>query len=340
MTGRALVVHGVIPADAPPDELATRGQAANAVQLLQEIGFRAEVYEMSLDLRVAAQDLKELRPDVIFNMAYTLGGSCQLGIVVPFFLDFLGLSYTGASARANYVSTNKPLCKSVLMAAGVATPPWANGGGLDATHPNFAGPYIIKSEDEHGSMGLDENSVVDTWPEARAVVRNRERSFGGRWFVEKYIEGREFAVPMLADYGGGVQILPISEQLFDDLPQPIRIKSYNFKWGEATPTIQSMRDSRRFHAELENPVMAACCKTAIGCWNALGMAGHVRIDVRVDCDGTVWVLDVNSNPSLHTGNAATTFVISAEMVGISPRELMRRIVESAQKPVAFAVPNF
>src|SRR5690606_26198659 len=122
--------------------------------------------------------------------------------------------------------------KRLLAAAGLPTAPWwepaADGNGA----PDFAGPYIVKSVWEHASIGIGEDSITGDPRKLAAIVKRRQRRFGGDWFVERFIEGREFNIAVL---GGpnGAEVLPPAEMTFVNFPagKP-RIIDYEAKWHE------------------------------------------------------------------------------------------------------------
>ena len=74
---------------------------------------------------------------------------------------------------------------------------------------------IVKALWEHGSLGLDETSVMRC-EDAPRVVAARTLRLKTEHFVEAYIEGREFNVALL-ERASGVEVLPIAEILFGGL---------------------------------------------------------------------------------------------------------------------------
>jgi DNA-binding LytR/AlgR family response regulator len=89
---------------------------------------------------------------------------------------------------------------------------------------------IVKPVWEHGSLGLDETSVVHC-ADAPGVVAARTLSLNTEHFAETYIEGREFHVALLERIWG-TELLPIAEILFAgfELHAP-KIYGYDGKWS-------------------------------------------------------------------------------------------------------------
>lgn len=332
----AIVIHGVIPDDAPPEEAWTIASAQGAAGLLQEIGYDVEIMPLSLDLSSAVLKLKAAKPDIVFNLADSLGGSTLLSNIVPFLLDFLGVRYTGVNAIANVLANNKIWTKRVLSAHGISTPPWSSGdSGEDRP---FDGPYIVKSEDEHASLGIDEHSVTNEWVEAVRVRSERERQYGGRWFIERFIVGREFTVPIVGP-GTNPQVLPVAELPYSKIADPLRqFNSYAFKWDESD-SVAAAKDTHvlDFHGP-DLTLVERCKDTAIRSCRALDVTGFSRVDVRTDSSGQVWVLEVNSNPSLQFGDIPGRLLNCAKKAGLSGADIMRVIVDSSYSCAAFANP--
>ena len=66
---------------------------------------------------------------------------------------------------------------------------------------------------------------------------------------------------------------------------------------------------------------------ALRCWELFALRGYARVDFRVDAAGQPWVLEVNTNPCL---SPDAGFLAAAARAGLSPTEVVRRIVEGAR----------
>src|SRR5690606_7059328 len=96
---------------------------------------------------------------------------------------------------------------------------------------------------EHASLGLDAGSVVPA-AAARREIASRQRRFGGTFFAEAYVEGREFNLSLL-ETAAGPLVLPVAEILFVGFPadRP-RIVDYEAKW--ATKSAAYVNTPRHF----------------------------------------------------------------------------------------------
>jgi D-alanine-D-alanine ligase len=111
---------------------------------------------------------------------------------VPARLDALGIAYTGCRTSALFETLSKVETKLKLAHADLPTPEWSTGGpGL-----NPDARVIVKAVWEHGSLGLDETSVM-VCEDAPYVVGARTLLHKTDHFAEAYIEGREFHLALL-----------------------------------------------------------------------------------------------------------------------------------------------
>lgn len=321
-SSRVAVVYGAVAADAAPDEQDVLVEVDTVQQALTALGFAPVAVPLTLDLEAVRQRLLHLRPAFVFNLVESVEGLGRLIHLAPALYESLGLPYTGAGSEAMYLTSNKPLAKRLLAAAGIATPEGLEPAMQGLSAPAFPGPYIVKSVWEHASIGIDETSVVEEGRKVAAVARKRQRRFGGEWFAERFIEGREFNLSLL---GGpdGVELLPPAEMLFVDYPAgKRRIVDYAAKWHSGS--FEFCNTVRRFEFdEADQPLLAQLEEIARTCWRLFGLSGYARVDCRVDAAGKPWVLEVNVNPCL---SPDAGFTAAAARRGLDLAAVLRRII--------------
>jgi D-alanine-D-alanine ligase len=314
----AVILYGAIDAaNARPDEADGLVQVEAVAIALQDLGWAVETLPVTLDLSSLAETLKERRPQFAFNLVEAMGGHDRLMPLLPPLLDALCLPYTGARGEAASLTVNKIAAKRVMTAAGIPTAPWCEVG-----RPAASGRWIVKSATEHASVGLDAGSVVDSRRVARRI-REAKARFGGPWFAERYIEGREYNISIL-DGPDEPEVLPLAEMRFLDFPpdRP-KIVDYAAKWDE--DSIEAI-STRRAFGTAEPELAARLRALALRCWEVFGLTGYARVDVRVDDAGQPFVLEINVNPCIapEIGLAA-----AAEEAGLSYTQLVGRIVDAA-----------
>ncbi|MGH7258342.1 MAG: D-alanine--D-alanine ligase family protein, partial [Nitrospiraceae bacterium] len=155
-------------------ELAVAGALAG-------LGFTTQIMEVELDL-ASIETLPSTRPLLVFNLVDSIDGDGRLAPRVPVRLDALGIAYTGCSTSALLETLSKVGTKLKLARAGLPTPDWsADGTGLSRD-----ARVIVKPVWEHGSLGLDETSVMRC-ADAPLVVAARTSRLKTEHFAEAYI---------------------------------------------------------------------------------------------------------------------------------------------------------
>lgn len=318
----AAIVHADLGPNPGLDDQDVLVQARGFADHLGAQGWSTGVATLGLDLGETARRLREIGPELVVNLVETVDGRDGLQYLGPALLDHLGLPYTGSPTHAVFLSAQKLEAKKVLRSAGIDTPAWVPLRDVPRVGPPGEPPWIVKPSAEHASRGIDDASVISD----RAVLLARSRAAGaGGWFVERFIEGRELAVSLLAGEAG-VDVLPPAEIDFSRYPpgKP-RIVGYAAKWEtgsfeyEASPrTFALAKDDARLVDDL--------ARVALRCWEVCGLEGYARVDFRVDTLGRPWVLEVNANPCL---SPDAGFAAAAENAGLTLETVLARIITDA-----------
>jgi len=284
---RVLVLYDEHAADGAPDARDALDQAAYVAAALEDLGVETETLPVGLDLAPLERRVAVAPDTAVFNLVESLGGRAVLIHLVPTLLEALGVPFTGCTAAAQHLSSNKLLAKQRLVDLGLPTPELCEVSA-------HGGPWIVKSVWEHASVGLDDASVVADARAAAALIEKKRAELGGEWFAERYVPGRELNVALLAT-PDGVRALPVAEIEFDAFPaDKPRIVGYAAKWEPES--FEYRATPRRFGVE---PALAArVTGLAIDCWHAFGLAGYARVDFRVGADGAPSILEINANPCL------------------------------------------
>lgn len=320
---RVLVLHSDVAPDARPDEQDTLLQAAAVEAALRRNGHAASCAAFPPDLKKAEQLVRGAGAEVVFNLVESVWGKGQYAAFAAQILSDVGVPFTGSTAATIAASSDKLLAKRLMTGAGLPTPLWSEPPawrGLEG-----GGRWIVKAADEDASLGLDDDAVV-TGPEAadRRAHLCAAR-FGGRWFAERYVEGREFNVAVLAR-GGDPLVLPIGEMRFlqwdEDRP---RILGYAAKWD--TEDEDFRRTKRVFDwYEREPDLRKSLEHLAKACWALFRCRGYARIDIRLDAEHRPFILEVNANPCLEPDAG---FAAAARQGGISYDELVAHVLAAA-----------
>jgi D-alanine-D-alanine ligase len=312
---KILVLHSDIAADAPPEELDTLIAAEAVAKALTARGHAVE--QAPFRQEALPELLARTAPEIVFNLVEGVDGQGRLAPIAPEILAAHRMSFTGATADAMAFTNDKPLTKRKLRDAGLATPDWA----VPPAWKDLAdGRWIVKAALEDASLGLDDQCVVEA-----AQVKTRADQcatrFGGDWFAERYVEGREFNIAMLDG-----QVLPMAEMRFEHWPEgKPRIVGYDAKWEEDSTGWNGT--VRAFGVEKNEPRLAENLRSACEkVWPLFGLTGFARVDFRVGHDGAPLILEINTNPCI---SPDAGFAAAAAEAGMSYEALIEAIVEAA-----------
>lgn len=315
-----VVLHEALPLEARADELDALVQVREVLAALRRLGLPADAHAIGPDPRAGLRALRDRYAACVFNLVESLGGRGELIGAVPRMLAAEGIPFTGSSGDALHTTSHKILAKRLMQAHGIATPDWFEG---DARIGNGRDRWIVKSVWEHASFGLDDSSVVDGRRAAREVMARRAGELGGRWFAERYVEGREFNLSIL-ERDGEPEVLPIAEMSFVGYPpERPRIVGYAAKWDESA---EEYRATQRVYPRLRPRLRKALEDTALCCWRLFRLSGYARVDVRLDGNDVPWVLEINGNPCL---SPDAGFVAAASRDGIPYDRIVEHIVAAA-----------
>lgn len=317
---RVLVLHSDVAADAPADEQDTLFQAAAIAEVLEAAGHAVRRAGYIADPDALDGLIKGHAADAVFNVVEAIEGSGRLAAKVPAMLDAIGIPFTGAGSVELAATSNKPLTKRMLRDAGLPTPDWAEA-------PRWEGlveeeRYIVKHALEDCSIGLDDASVVQGCARIRARAEASAERYGGEWFAEVFVDGREFNVAVM-EKDGQPFILPLAEMTFADWPRDRpRIVGYAAKWDSGS--FDDTQTVRVFGAEEREPALAQRLKDlARRAWNLFDLSGYARIDFRIDENGNPLILEINPNPCL---SPDAGFAAAAAKAGYGYNALVEHIL--------------
>lgn len=326
-----LIVYDAPAPDATRDGLDVLDQVAHVEAGLVALGHAPARLGLGADLVAATTALAAARADLVFNLVESFAGHGRLIHLVPTLLEALGRAYTGAPAETVFATSNKLVAKDRLGAAGLPTPPAYALAALERGADFVPGTYIVKSVWEHASIGLDEDSVVMARSAAQLAgeIRARLPRLGASGFAERYVDGREFNLALIADGGRGPRVLPPAEIRFEGWAagKP-RVVGYRAKWE--TDSYEYAHTPRRFDFPPgDAPLLAELERLARATWHVFALAGWARVDFRVDSSGRPWILEVNTNPCL---SPDAGFAAALERADIAREEALERILADAVRP--------
>jgi D-alanine-D-alanine ligase len=219
-------------------------------------------------------------------------------------LEMLKIPFIGSSAEATRLAWNKPVAKTVVTKAGVATPASITlsrdafrelgAETVLATVAEALGmPLIVKPAHGGSAQGV---SWVDTTDELRHAMVHAF-TYSDSALVESRVMGSEICVTII-DTGEGPSAM-----------QPVEIEPLSGHYDfEARYTAGATRFFTP--ARLEQSVIDDAIHHALLAHNALGLRHLSRIDFMVDAAGTPWFLEASTMPGL-TETSSTALALDA-----------------------------
>jgi D-alanine-D-alanine ligase len=315
-------------AEADPENRAREDIQNVATEVVEILGAGHEVLSLGVrdDLSGLVATLRESPPTVVFNLCESLRGDNRFEALVPMLLEFEGLVYTGSPPTTLLTALHKDRTKALLIGAGVPTPKSVTLSSADASavaHLRY--PLFVKPTREDASVGIAAASVVHTPAELVARVRHVLVHYNQPALVEEFIAGREINASILERPGMEPEVLPLHEIDFSDMPagRP-NIVSFEAKWVEDSPDYHG---TRPVPCEMDAAIQDRVRQVALAAFRAAGLRDYGRVDLRIDADGTPFVIDINPNCDLSSEGGG--FVRAARAAGMTYPDLILRLLSLA-----------
>ena len=321
MKKKCLIIYNEPAPDALPDELDVLDQVNFIDSTLQTLGYSVVSQGITDNFFHEISMIEAGEYEFVFNLVESIGKKAEILYFIPALLNMHHIPYTGCPVEAAFVTGSKVLARRFMEANGI---PVAGGYKVsEASQLAREKKYILKPVWEDGSLGITEESVFifdGTIPEILSDKNDRH------WFIEEFIDGREFNVSVKAS-PEGPEMLPPAEMEFHNYPDDVpRIVSYKAKWIENT--FQYDNSSRSFPNDLSDRLMGNIREAVYACWHAFNLKGYARVDMRVDDDEKVYVLEVNANPCISPDSG---FISAAVHAGYTHTEVIRDIIHDLNK---------
>lgn len=282
-------------------------------EALRGVGVEVTVHDVDADLVPA---LTQLRPDLVWPLLH--GASGEDGSVRDV-VRLLGIPMLGTDPRASRVAWSKPISKTVVARAGIATPDFVTfpqtlfhelGAGpvLELLDARLGLPLVVKPSRGGSALGVSLVTTHDYLP--RAMVDCF--SYSDTALVERAVEGVEVGVSVV-DTGDGPIALPAVE-IVTDGPY-----DYDARYNPG-------RTEYFAPARLSAGLARRAGEVAVAAHRALGLERISRTDLIVDPAGEVWFLEVNSSPGM---TETSLLPQAAEAAGHNLGELYRSLVRAS-----------
>lgn len=305
----------------------------NAIgEAIKKNGYEVMMMDSNEDLY---EKLKQQRNeiDLLFNFAEAINaGGADRRSQVPMLCEILKIPYSGPTPLVMGLILNKYRAKEIWQYYGVATAPWqVFENENEELRPELTYPLIVKANNQGSSMGIRNNSVVESESGLRERIKENLDKFGGLVLVEKFLEGREFTVPVLGN-GEELEVLPIVEMSFEGLPAGMnKLNSYEVKWIHDSPDNPNRVESTICPAKIDEGLKNKIEELVKRAFATIGCRDWGRVDLRMDLEGNLYVLEINNPVGLLPEPESSMLPISAKAAGIGYDELIGKIIGIALK---------
>lgn len=257
--------------------------------------------------------MKHERPGLVFNVSYGIQGQARY-THVPSILEMVGIPYVASGPLAHTLALDKVVTKIILRQHSLPTPEFAVLESPDMPIPELPYPVIVKPKNEAVSFGLRVCKNEAELRDGAAVIFNE---FGQAVLAEQFIEGREVNVgilgnnppeafpPVMLDFGKGGP----------------SIYTYEDKTGRSGRSIGHVCP-----APIGEELTERAKEIAVRAFKALGLYDCARVDMRLDAKGNLYILEINSLPSLGEHGS---YLVGADAVGLDFTKFVNRLVEVA-----------
>lgn len=277
------------------------GQAV--AQALASVGFDVRPFEL---VEAALPDLGDVEAAFIaIHGAYGEDGGVQAD------LERIGLPYIGTRAAHMPISMDKIRSRDAFAEADLPIAPGqVLPAGLDETI--LATPCVVKAPNQGSSIGVYVVREDGEFPAALAKARRYEETV----LIEQFIAGRELTVGVLGP-SDDLHALPVVEICAPHGTYDFDAK-YEYKHG---------RTEYKVPAPIPDELTAEAQRLALAAARAVGARHLSRVDFRLNEEGQLFILEVNTIPGF---TATSLLPKAAAEAGIPFPELCRRIMEMAE----------
>lgn len=302
-------------------------ETINAVKDAIEAEHNVKLIEANID---AYTKLKELKPDIVFNIAEGLDGFNRES-QIPAILDMLQIPYTGSDALTLGLCLDKSRTKEILTYHKIPNAKFFIVFSLEEVENrkiNF--PVIVKPVSEGSSKGIFSSSFVDNLPELKDEVLRIITNYNQPALIEEFLPGREFTVAVLGNYDEA-KVLPIIEIKYEQFPENVvPLYSYEAKW--ILDTKQNSFDVFDCPANLTKELEEQIKSTALSTYHLLRCKDWSRIDLRLDNNGIPNIIEVNPLPGIMPDpNENSSFPKAARAAGMTYEQMIQHVLNSAIK---------
>jgi D-alanine-D-alanine ligase len=309
-----------------PIEAELTSDAEIIAQTLADRGYRTSFLDFNNPFD-AVQQIQDDKVDIVFNLCERINHSGLLEPHAASLLDILQVPYTGSNPFTLGLCLDKIRVKKLFAYHHIPTPRWDYLYEADEQFDeNFPLPAIVKPANSDSSIGITNESVVDS----RKALRERIDYVLGELkrpaLIEEFIDGDEYDISILGNWDDQQRILPLSRSVFQGLPDGYwHMYPYEAKFLGSEVHKKGI-EVQRPPKGVPGKLTSLISEIALDALNVVGCSDYGRVEVRVDAAGNPSVLEVNPNPSIGPTDCVPSV---AKLAGMDYGDFLEEILRLA-----------
>ncbi len=260
------------------------------VDIINSLGYNCHYFGGIYDLIELCNRNVSLPNDYFINISDGLFQKNKR-LQAPVLLELLGTNYSGSEPFAVALANNKYISKKIVnMETKICIPnDYLVVNSQINNLKTFNYPIIIKPNDEGSSIGISKDSLIENEIDALNYLSSFTKEFSNA-LIEEYVSGYE------------VTSLIIGNEK-DEKVYPLLIKVDNIAYFENLIMDKQIKMQHKRTYVNPNEYLSTKCITEIisatkSIKKCIGLSDIARIDFRIKKDGTIYFIEVNSNPVL------------------------------------------
>ena len=286
---------------------------------LERIGAR-HVHLIAEDMHLARK-LSELAIDIAWLNSGGVQGFNPMSHASAL-LEMVGIPYVGHDPLTASTLDNKHSFKRDLIALGLPTPTFMSyhpgRSQVDASETRrfraifegYDGPFIVKPVSGRASQHVH---VVHEATELQAVVEEVYETTHNHVLIEEYLNGREFCIAICGHVvaKGGLLQRSARPFVFGAVERLLEADEMIFTSMDVRPiTVDRVR---ALDQDADAAILAGLAELATEVYCELGLETLVRLDVRADDSGKLYLLESNPKPDLKAPTEDKTSLVVASL---------------------------
>jgi D-alanine-D-alanine ligase len=237
-------------------------------------------------------------------------------------LEMLGIPYVGHDPLTATTLDNKHAFKRELAGVGLPTAPFiswhlargpflpAVNSRFQATFGDYGGPFVVKPVSGRASLHV---YVVDRASQLTEVVAEVFAATDNHVLIEKYLPGREFCIAVCGSITAHAGRLRRQKRpfTFGALERRLDPGERIFTSMDVRPITQDR--FRPLDQDEDSPVVSELRRLARDVYLEFNLSTLVRLDVRSDEQGQLFVLEANPKPDLKAPTGMATSLVCGDL---------------------------